>query len=96
MEMPVKHIPVRTCCGYGRKGGKREMVRIVKSPLGSISVDTTGKAAGRGAYLCEELSCWQTGVNQNRLERTLNATMEPNQRTELLDYAEEQKPNWVV
>ncbi len=72
------------------------MVRIVKSPLGSISVDTTGKAAGRGAYLCEELSCWQTGVNQNRLERTLNATMEPNQRTELLDYAEEQKPNWVV
>ena len=96
MEMPVKHIPVRTCCGCGRKGGKREMVRIVKSPLGSISVDTTGKAAGRGAYLCEELSCWQTGVNQNRLERTLNATMEPNQRTELLDYAEEQKPNWVV
>lgn len=94
--MPLKHIPVRTCCGCGRKGGKREMVRIVRSPQGSISVDTTGKAAGRGAYLCEDVSCWKVGVNQNRLERRLNTTMGANQRTKLLNYAEEQKPDWVV
>ena len=94
--MPLKHIPVRTCCGCGRKGGKREMIRIVRSPLGSISVDTTGKASGRGAYLCEDVSCWQVGLNQNRLERTLNTTMDSYQRMELLDYVEDQKPNWVV
>jgi len=94
--MPLKHIPVRTCCGCGRKGGKREMIRIVRSPLGSISVDTTGKASGRGAYLCEDVSCWQAGLNQNRLERTLNTTVDSKQRMELLDYVEEQKPNWVV
>ena len=94
--MPVKHIPVRTCCGCGRKGGKREMVRIVRSSEGSISVDTTGKAAGRGAYLCEDLSCWEVGINQNRLEHRLKTTMDPNQRTNLLDYAKEQKPDWVA
>ena len=94
--MPLKHIPVRTCCGCGRKGGKREMVRIVRSSEGSISVDTTGKAAGRGAYLCEAVSCGEVGVNQNRLAHRLNTTMDPNQRTKLLDYAKEQKPDWVA
>ena len=94
--MPLKHIPVRTCCGCGRKDGKREMIRIVRSPLGKIFVDTTGKASGRGAYLCEAVSCWQVGLNQNRLERTLKTAMDSKQRIELLDYVEEQKPNWVV
>ena len=94
--MPVKHIPVRTCCGCGRKSGKREMVRIVRSPEGNVSVDTTGKAVGRGAYLCEDPSCWDSGINRNRLERTLNTTIDSEQRTALLAYAEEQKPDWVA
>ena len=94
--MVVKHIPVRTCCGCGRKSEKRNMVRVVRSPEGTVSVDTTGKAAGRGAYLCEAPSCWETGVNRNRLERTLNTAIAPEQRAALLAYAEEHKPDWVA
>ena len=94
--MPTKHIPVRTCCGCGRKSGKRDMVRIVRSPDGSVSVDDTGKAVGRGAYLCEDPVCWENGVNRNRLDRTLNTTIGSEQRIALLAYAEEQKPDWVA
>ena len=72
------------------------MIRIVRSPQGSVFVDTTGKASGRGAYLCEDASCWESGLNHNRLERTLNTTVDSKQRIELLNYVEEQKPNWVV
>lgn len=94
--MPVKHVPVRTCCGCGRKSDKRDMVRIVRSPEGMVLVDATGKAAGRGAYLCEDPSCWETGVTKNRLERTLNTSISSEQRQELLAYAAEHQPDWVA
>lgn len=94
--MSVKHIPVRTCCGCGRKSDKRDMVRIVRSPEGIVAVDTSGKAAGRGAYLCEDPSCWEIGVNRNRLDRTLNTTIDSEQRTALIAYAAEQQPDWVA
>ena len=94
--MPVKHVPVRTCCGCGRKSDKRDMVRIVQTPEGMVSVDATGKAAGRGAYLCEDPSCWETGVTKNRLERTLNTSISSEQRQELLAYAAEHQPDWVA
>ena len=94
--MPLKHVPVRTCCGCGRKSTKRDMVRIVRSPEGMVSVDATGKAAGRGAYLCEDLSCWETGVTKSRLQRTLNTSINSEQRQELLAYAAEHQPDWVA
>ena len=72
------------------------MVRIVRSLDQSVSVDDTGKALGRGAYLCEDPSCWESGINRNRLDRTLNMTISSEQRTALLAYAEEQKPDWVA
>lgn len=72
------------------------MVRIVRSPEGMVSVDATGKAAGRGAYLCEDLSCWETGVTKSRLQRTLNTSISSEQRQELLAYAAEHQPDWVA
>ncbi len=72
------------------------MVRIVRPPEGVVSVDATGKAAGRGAYLCEDPSCWETGVTKNRLERTLNTSISSEQRQELLAYAAEHQPDWVA
>jgi predicted RNA-binding protein YlxR (DUF448 family) len=72
------------------------MVRIVRSPDGTVTIDDTGKALGRGAYLCEDPSCWETGINRNRLDRTLNTMIGSDQRTALLAYAEEQKPDWVA
>ena len=72
------------------------MVRIVRSPEGMVSVDATGKAAGRGAYLCENPSCWEAGVTKNRLQRTLNTTISLEQRQELMAYAAEHQPDWVA
>jgi len=94
--MPTKHVPARTCCGCGRKNDKRDMVRIVRSSEGAVSVDVTGKAVGRGAYLCEDPACWETGITKNKLDRTLKMTIGSDQRAALLAYAEEQKPEWVA
>lgn len=71
------------------------MVRIVRQPGGDVAVDPTGRASGRGAYLCEDAGCWESGLSRNRLDRTLKATILPDQRTALLAYAEAQSRDWV-
>ena len=56
--MPKKrHIPERTCVACGSKKPKVELVRVARSPQGKVAVDTTGKAPGRGAYICGP-DCW--------------------------------------
>ena len=50
--MQQRKIPVRRCVGCNAQKPKRELVRVVRSPDGDVSVDLTGKKAGRGAYLC--------------------------------------------
>jgi uncharacterized protein len=57
----VKHIPQRTCVGCRTVMAKRQLVRIVRTPDG-VLVDPTGKLAGRGAYLHDRRSCWETGL----------------------------------
>ena len=71
------------------------MVRIVRQPGGGVAVDPTGRASGRGAYLCEDPACWELGLGRNRLERTLRVTIPPDQRSALLAYAGEQGHDWV-
>ena len=51
--MKTKKIPMRMCTGCGEMFDKRELVRVVKSPEGEVSLDLTGKKAGRGAYVCK-------------------------------------------
>ena len=51
--MYLKAIPERTCIGCNEKKEKKDLIRIEKSQDGVISVDTTGKANGRGAYICK-------------------------------------------
>jgi len=57
----VKHIPQRTCVGCRKVMPKRQLVRVVRSPEG-VQVDSTGKLAGRGAYLHDRHSCWERGL----------------------------------
>ena len=57
----VKHIPQRTCVGCRTVMAKRQLVRIVRTADGVV-VDPTGKLAGRGAYLHDRLSCWESGL----------------------------------
>ena len=73
--MPRKrHIPERTCVACGGKKPKAELVRIARSPLGTISVDLTGKAPGRGAYVCGP-ECWETALGRGRLARSLGHSL---------------------
>ena len=72
--MPKK-VPQRTCMGCQAKKEKRELVRIVRSPEGEISVDMTGKKPGRGAYICPDLECLNKVVKSKRLERSLETAI---------------------
>lgn len=73
--MTQKKIPIRQCVGCREKKPKRELIRIVKSPEGSISVDFSGKANGRGAYLCSNLECLKKAVKSRALERAFETAI---------------------
>jgi uncharacterized protein len=69
--MNQKKIPLRMCTGCGEMKPKRELVRIVRSKDGEVSLDVTGKKSGRGAYLCKNPACLQKSRKTKRIERTL-------------------------
>ena len=73
--MKKKKIPVRMCvaCRQGRP--KKELIRIVKAEDGELYADTTGKANGRGAYICPDIACLEKAVKQKSLERALGAKL---------------------
>ena len=73
--MQPKKIPMRKCTGCNEMKPKKELVRIVRSPEGEISVDLTGKKSGRGAYVCRRLACLQTARKAKRLERAFACTI---------------------
>ena len=62
---------MRTCVGCGEPKEKRELIRLALSPDGNITIDRSGKAPGRGAYLCESMSCVEQAYKAKRLERSL-------------------------
>jgi predicted RNA-binding protein YlxR (DUF448 family) len=62
---------IRTCTGCGTSTDKREIVRFVRTPDGTVELDVTGKANGRGAYVCARLDCFETAVRKRRLSSSL-------------------------
>lgn len=82
LPKPRKHIPQRTCVGCGRVQGKREMVRVVRTPEGRVEVDPTGKRNGRGAYIHKARSCWDAAVAEGRLAHALKIALpDPDRQT---------------
>ena len=69
--MQTKKIPVRMCSGCGEHFPKKELVRVVRSPGGELSMDLTGRKPGRGAYLCPKVECLRKARKAKRLERSL-------------------------
>lgn len=59
------------CSGCMEHKPKKELVRVVRSPEGEISLDLTGKKSGRGAYICAELACLKKARKARRFERAL-------------------------
>ncbi|WMJ83601.1 RNase P modulator RnpM [Oscillospiraceae bacterium LTW-04] len=70
--MKQKKIPLRMCSGCGEHKPKKELVRVVKSPEGEISLDLSGRKPGRGAYICPALECLQKTRKARRLERAFS------------------------
>lgn len=87
------HTPQRTCVACRRTDNKRTLTRIVRDAEGHITIDITGKKAGRGAYLCTDPQCWELALRRNGLERALKiSTVYPEDRTALEAYAQALSP----
>lgn len=85
----VKHIPQRSCVACGEVRPKGELVRLVRVTGGGVEVDPSGRKAGRGAYLCPALDCWQAGLQKGRLEYVLRTTITGENREQLIRYGQE-------
>ena len=68
-----KKIPMRQCLGCREMKPKKELIRVVRSPEGEISLDFRGKANGRGAYVCPNEACLKKAVKARALERAFSA-----------------------
>lgn len=71
--MSMKKIPQRMCVGCGEMKDKRELIRIVKTKENEISLDKTGKKAGRGAYICDNPECLKKARKNKRIEHSFKA-----------------------
>ncbi len=80
----MKKVPLRQCIGCGEMKGKKEMMRVIKTAEGDISLDTTGKKNGRGAYLCMQKECLQKARKNKGLERSFKMSI-PDEVYETLD-----------
>ena len=73
--MQQKKIPQRQCMGCRERKEKRELIRVVRSPEGSVSLDFRGKAPGRGAYICPDMACLKKAIRSKALERSLETAI---------------------
>lgn len=74
--MPAnRRIPLRKCTGCNEMKPKQELVRVVRSPEGEISLDLTGKKPGRGAYVCRSEECLKKARKARRFERAFSCAI---------------------
>lgn len=67
---------MRMCVSCREMQPKKELVRIVRTPEGAVVLDTTGRANGRGAYLCKKSACLEKAIKSRALERALETKIE--------------------
>lgn len=82
-----KHVPQRTCVVCRETNAKRTLTRIVRTGETSFEVDPTGRANGRGAYLCSQLSCWQKAATTPILAKALRVTPDETSVQNLREFA---------
>lgn len=80
--MRPRRVPQRTCVGCRQIRGKKDLLRIVRDPEGNVHVDPSGRASGRGAYICPSLSCLERAVKTSNLTRALERPVS----AELIDF----------
>ena len=70
-----KHSPQRTCVVCRQKRDKRRLIRLVKTSNAGVLIDPTGKMNGRGAYLCDQPTCWDKALHSNILQQALKTNI---------------------
>ena len=70
-----RKIPLRQCAGCREKKPKKELIRVVRSPEGTVDLDKTGKAPGRGAYVCLDADCLKKAQKSKAIERALEVSV---------------------
>lgn len=71
--MKTKKVPLRKCIACGENKPKKELIRVVRSKESVVSVDLTGRANGRGAYICSNLQCLELAHKNKKINRVLEA-----------------------
>ncbi len=75
--MAERKAVLRKCTGCSQMKDKRELVRVVRSKEGEVSLDLSGKKPGRGAYICKDKNCLKLAQKAKRIERALSVTISP-------------------
>ena len=84
MNARRRHVPMRSCISCRTKTAKRELLRVVAEPSGSVAFDARGRLSGRGAYLCPACAGSADNIRKSRLERTLRASIADSQWDEVV------------
>jgi len=72
---PLRRPPLRSCVACRTARPQRELLRVVRAPGGQVGLDATGRANGRGAYVCRDATCIATATSRGALARSLTATI---------------------
>ena len=82
--MKNKKVPLRTCVVTHEKYEKKDLIRVVRTPEGTIIIDETGRANGRGAYLKKDIEVINKARKTKILERSLETTIDDSVYDELI------------
>lgn len=84
-----KHVPQRTCVTCRTVDAKRTLTRLVRTPDAGVQIDPSGKQAGRGAYLCDDPTCWHKAALGEALAKALRTRLSDEERAMIAAYAEQ-------
>lgn len=73
--MKPRKVPLRQCVGCRELRPKKELIRVVRAPDGTVALDPIGKMPGRGAYVCRSAECLRKAIRQKSLERPLETKL---------------------
>jgi len=89
----MKKIPIRKCIGCGEQKSKKELIRVVKNKENEVFIDFTGKANGRGAYICPDYKCFDIAIKKNSFNRALDTQIDDKIYNDLKESLDGKKQN---
>ena len=88
-KLTSKFVPMRTCIACRTEKAKADLVRLVRTEDNDVRVDHSGRLEGRGAYLCRDMACWESGLKGSYITHALKIAITPENCEEQLKYGRE-------